>query len=194
MRDMSNSLRIFMVVLVIVFVGVLGTVLFVGNRAPVDVLTSSTTVNPADFINNESSYVSWTQEGKLVGDNERKAVRITVSPKERKAELLEGYNQKVVKTVKLTNNQKAYASFMLALEKLGYSDEKKSAAVDERGECPFGKRYIYEVFEEETSKMRLWSDSCATDHGTFDGNARGVRNLFKAQITDFNKFVLGIKF
>lgn len=194
---MGSSLRYIIVVLLIIFFGVLSTVFVVGrfnksrNTSP---LNQPKTVHVADYVNNDTSSVRWTQEGRLLGNDRRRSVQITVSPTERRADVLEGYDQKIIKTVTFSNDKTAYTNFMLALENLGFGRERKVKQPDERGVCPLGSRYIYEVREGNAQKIRLWSDSCSNNNGTFAGNSITTRQLFKAQITDFDKFISGVQF
>lgn len=192
---MGNSIRTFIVVLVILFIGVLTTVLLIGGRRTnISTDTQTLNVTVADYINNKNSSVTWTQEGELVGENDRRAIRVTVTPTERRADVLAGYDQKIIKTIKFSNNPTAYASFLLALEELRFGDEKRTNEVDERGVCPFGNRYIYQLHDGADQKMRLWSTTCKKGEGTFDGEANLVKKLFKSQITDYLKFVSGTKY
>ncbi len=192
---MGSSIRYIVAVLFIIFVGVLGTILLIGrDRKPASTENVPKTVHVADFVNNERSQVVWTQEGRLVGTDTRRAARITITPNERKVEILEGYEQKVTKTSVFPNNKTAYTNFLLSLENLGYGRERKVKQPDERGVCPTGSRFIYEIRENDENKLRLWSDSCAAADGTFAGVAPTTRQLFKAQITGYDKFISGTVF
>ncbi len=152
------------------------------------------TVHPADYVDNASSKVSWTQQGRLVGNDLRRSVKITVTPTERRVDLLDGYDQKITKTTIFTNDKVGYTSFLLALENLNFGRERKVTQPDERGVCPLGQRYIYELHDGGTQKIRLWSDSCVAAEGTYAGSATTTRQLFKAQITGYEKFISGVKF
>lgn len=193
---MGSSVRYIAAVLFIIFIGVVGTIVLIGRGRNKPAQTDNTpkTVHVADYVNNERSQVVWTQEGRLVGTDVRRAVRVTVTPSERKVELLEGYNQKVTKTAIFSNDKTAYTSFLLALENLNYGKERKVKQPDERGVCPLGSRFIYEIRENGENKLRLWSDSCVSAEGTFAGIAPTTRTLFKAQITGYEKFISGTIF
>ena len=156
--------------------------------------TQSKLVHAADYVDVGNSSVSWTEQGRLVGDDKRRAVRVTVSANERKVELLDGYNETVEKTVVQPNNKTAYTSFLIALENLHFGQERIAKQTDERGVCPIGQRYIYEIRAGANQKSRLWSDSCLATDGTFAGLAGTTRQLFKSQITTYDKFILGTQF
>lgn len=192
---MGSSLRYIIVVLLIIFFGVLSTVFVVGRvRKAATPAHVPEKVHPADYVDKPSSKVTWTQQGRLVGDDLRRSVKITVTPTERRVDLLEGYDPKITKTAIFTNDKVSYTSFLLALENLNFGRERKVTQPDERGVCPLGKRYIYELHDGDVQKMRLWSDSCITAQGTYAGAAATTRQLFQAQITGYAKFISGVNF
>lgn len=182
-------------IIVIIVIAVLATVFFVGrgNRSEKGIAAPQA-VHTADFIEKANSSVAWTQEGRLVGSDQRRAVRIVVSPTVRRAEIVEGYNGKVLKSMDLPNDKVAFSNFMLALENLNYGQERKVKNPDDRGACPLGHRFIYEIKEGDTQKLRLWSTSCNSKDGTFNGVATTTRQVFKNQITGYDKFISGVKF
>ena len=187
-------MRSIIVILAIIFLGVFGTVFFIGrlNKGHSTGLPIGTHL--ADFTDNESSSVRWTMQGRLVGDDSYRSVRITVSPTYRRAEILQGYEQKATKTVDLPNNKTAYTNFLIALDNLHFGNERRVQNPDDRGVCPLGNRFIYELYDGDNQKLRLWSDTCVSSEGTMDGQASNIRQIFKAQITDYNRFVSGVTF
>jgi hypothetical protein len=188
-------MRYAIVVILIIFFGVVGTIFLIGrgNRRNA-VQNQPQVVHVADYVNDDASLVSWTMQGRIVGKELRRAVQITVTPSERRVELFEGYNQKVTKSLTLPNDTAAYTHFLLALENLNFGRERKVKQPDERGVCPLGTRYIYEVRSGSEQKSRLWSDSCASADGTFAGVAITIKQLFKNQIPEYEKFISGVQF
>lgn len=192
---MGSSMRYAIVVILIIFFGVVGTIFLIGrgNRKP-SIINQPQIVHVADYVDDSSSSVSWTMQGRLLGQERRRSVQITVSPSERKVELIEGYNNKVSKSLTLPNDKAAYANFLIALENLNFARERKVVQPDERGVCPLGMRYIYELHSGSDQKSRLWSNSCSSKEGTFAGVAVTTKQLFKNQIPDYEKFVAGVVF
>lgn len=188
-------MRYAIVVILIIFFGVVGTIFLIGrgNRKPATV-NQPQTVHVADYVDDSSSKVSWTMQGRLLGQERRRSVQITVSTNERKVELIEGYNKKVSKSLTLPNDKAAYTNFLIALENIKFAQERKVVQPDERGVCPLGMRYIYELHSGSEQKSRLWSDSCSSKDGTFAGVAVTAKQLFKNQIPDYEKFVAGVTF
>lgn len=187
-------MRRIVVFLAILFIIVFGAVFLVGKIKNNKPANPPTFIHLADYANKSESSVIWTMQGRLVGEDSHESVRISVTPTYRRAEILEGYTNKVTKSVEFPNNKEGYTEFMLALDNLRYGQERRVRQPDDRGMCPTGYRYIYELHEGDTQKLRLWSDSCISSEGTMAGQATVIRQIFKAQITDYNKFVSGVKF
>lgn len=137
--------------------------------------------------------VTYMIEGKVVGEDERRAIRITVTSGTRKVEVLRGYNETVVKTQNFSNTSAGFEEFLKALEVAGFSRKRAYATEDERGMCPLGRRYIYEFEKSGEDRLKTWSTSCSEKQGTFGGSSVTVRRLFQNQIPDYNKFVSDVK-
>lgn len=150
-----------------------------------------TTAKLVDYSKKNSS-VSFTTYGRLVGNDQRRAIRITVNANERRIEVLNGYNESVSSVQTYANTQDAYANFLSALGNYGFDRSRTSSITDPRGQCPSGNRYSYELTEAGQSKSNLWATTCETK-GTFAGNGPTVRNLFKQQIPDYEKQVQPVK-
>jgi hypothetical protein len=130
-----------------------------------------------------------TIEGKVVGDEARRAIRISVSRTERVFEVLSGYEENITQRETFTNNEAAYETFIHALDKAGFSRERESAIQDERGTCPLGKRYIYELQDGSEEVLRRWSTNCSRARGTYGGSASVTREIFENQIPDYRRLV-----
>ena len=138
--------------------------------------------------------VTFTTQGKLVGQSERRAIRVKVTEKERRLEILTGYEEAVEQAHVYPNTEAAYEAFLIALDNAGFARKHPQArANDERGVCPLGKRYVYEVKEFSQQIVRLWGSSCGKDVGTFGGNSATIRKLFEGQIPEYRKRIRGVK-
>lgn len=135
--------------------------------------------------NREGTSVQLTEQGRLVGEDQRRAIRIVVTQNERRLEILTGYEEAVEKSQVYPNTPAAYETFLIALDRAGLNRPRRTAVTDERGVCPLGQRYIFEVKEYSQELVRLWSTSCGNDEGTFAGKGSTIRTLFKAQIPDY---------
>jgi len=81
-----------------------------------------------------------------------------------------------------------------ALDLAGFTKgDAKSTNTNERGYCPTGDRYIFEIVNGASDAQRYWSTSCRNS-GTFKGNVAQVKQLFIAQIppVDFAKETAGL--
>jgi hypothetical protein len=130
-----------------------------------------------------------TIDGKVVGDNEHRAVRITVNKDYRTIDILKGYSGDVLSSQSFPNTSEGFETFLYALENAGFAKERKAKITDERGVCPSGRRFIYELIENGEQKLRSWSTSCEDTHGTFNGSRGSVRSLFQDQIPEYRKVV-----
>lgn len=182
-------------ILAIAFLVIIGSVVLIGRigggggDAPTARITKL-----ADYTNNDAASISWTMQGKLVGDDQYKSIRVTVTKSKRTAEVLSGFEQRVEKSVEFDNSPEAFATFIRALDNLGFGRERRVLVADERGVCPQGNRFVYRLTDGSKEVMRTWSDTCSTKDGPFGGRTPNViRVLFREQITDYSKFVSGIR-
>lgn len=104
-----------------------------------------------------------------------------------------GYEGEIITSQSYTNNSTAYANFLRALQLSGFTTGIKDDKLnDERGYCPTGKRYLYEIKDGSRSLQRYWSTSCSATQGSFRGKASTIRSLFVEQIPDYSKLTQGI--
>lgn len=148
-------------------------------------------VAPLDVSEEAREGVSavYTVQGRLVGQNQRRAIRIIVNQDERRVEVLAGYEEAVERSNTFPNTHAAFESFLVALDQAGFDNKQATSIEDERGACPLGYRYIYELREYSQELLRSWNTSCSSNQGTFDGSTSTIRRLFRAQIPDYNSLV-----
>ena len=139
----------------------------------------------------KNSTVSLTTIGRMVGEENRRAIRVTVTPNERKLELLTGYEETVGSSQTFSNTPDAYTNFLSALNALGFTTARKNTA-DPRGVCPTGNRYVYDLSQDGSHVSNLWQVSC-DNSGTFAGRGATTRQLFQQQIPEYNKLVQSVK-
>lgn len=136
----------------------------------------------------------FTTEGKLVGNEERREIRISVDRNERVLEILTGYDGVVVRTERFGNTTSAYEAFLAALDQAGFTKARKlSATKEENGACPLGKHFTYELKQGENEIARHWATTCGAKVGNFAGKRTTIDPLFEAQIPDYDKLVAGVK-
>jgi len=128
----------------------------------------------------------YTEQGAVVGENQRRAIRVIVNQDERRLEILCGYEEAVERSSTFANTNAAFENFLVALDQAGFEEKKPTAIKDERGACPLGRRYIFELREYSQELLRSWNTSCNGKMGNFDGNTSTVRQLFQKQIPDYS--------
>lgn len=161
-----------------------------GDDSPqTTVLRSSQLVEFAD----KNSSVSVTTYGRVVGNESRNGLRIVVTPGERRLEIMNGYDDNVIRTETYPNTQSAYENFLSALSGQGFLASRETDIKDQRSACPTGNRFIFDLTEDGDLQASLWSVSCNSDVGTFAGRGSTIRQLFQLQIPDYSKQVTGIK-
>lgn len=135
---------------------------------------------------NTGAVVRLTVDGPVVADQEHNAYQITIGRDTAQIETYKGYERQVIETKAYDNNQESFETFLLALQRAGYTrNAEEKTATDPRGMCPSGNRYTYELVDGSATVVESWSASC--NKGTFRGNATNVRTLFMRQIPDFSK-------
>lgn len=131
--------------------------------------------------------VSMTIDGRVTGEDTHRAIRVTVDRFQRKVDVIGGYSGNIVETHSFANTQTAYDVFLRAINGAGFSTKNTRYKItDDRGKCPLGFRYIFELNDSGDQVSQLWSSSC-NGIGTLGVNSGPLQSLFKAQITDYNK-------
>lgn len=166
-------------------------IIIIGGRGPNTEETAQKAgakkaISVVDYADKLNSEVSWTVQGRLVGEDQHKSIRIVVSQNERRYEVLSGYEGSIESVQRFPSSPAAYDTFLRALDVAGFSKERKVTRTDERGVCPQGYRYIYDLEDGSDHVIRTWSTSCSTAQGPFAGSAGTVRQLFQDQIPNYN--------
>lgn len=140
---------------------------------------------------NTSTIVQYTVDYPINADQIHRQTVTYVGRDNIKFDVRTGYEGTVVRTQSYENNPTAYANFLRALQLAGYTNGEAEPR-DERGYCPQGYRYIYEVKDGSRTIQRYWSTSCGS-LGNFKGRASTVRTLFQRQVPDYSRLTSGIQ-
>ncbi len=141
---------------------------------------------------NANSSLKITTQGRLVGEDQRRSIRITVSQSQRTIEVIQGYENNVIKSQSFDNTPAAYSTFIRAINNAGFTKYRKGANGDERGACPQGQRYIYELNKGSERLQRLWSSSCNSSDGSLAGSASRIRQIFQDQIPGYERYIADV--
>ena len=165
-----------------------------GHKTTKTKTTPTTTVavkaRLSDYANTRAE-VSVMVIGPVVAHENRYSMRIIVARDERRIEIINGYNNLVIKSQTYDNNLEAYNTFLHALEYLNFTSEVKPKITDDTGVCATGYEYIYELRNtgNKDSDKRLWAVTCGAGIGNAANNGPTVRNLFVVQIPDYGLFL-----
>jgi hypothetical protein len=144
-------------------------------------------IDLADYTTSTSE-VAFINDGPVSATQTHDVVKITVNQSEATINVIKGYEGQVVASRSYPMNANAYAAFLLSLKHAGYTIGNDDADLkDERGYCPTGDRYVYELNDNGGQVSRYWNTSCGNRYGTFQGQGPLVRQLFQMQIPDYNE-------
>lgn len=179
----------FIVLMLFIFVVIK---IFGGHKSKPAPSPSVPVVKPLPEYSDTTAEVSFTTEGRINGDDQHRAIKITVDQYSRKIDIIGGYNGNILEEHIQKNNQQAYDIFLRALRNSGFTVKKTKHAVnDERGQCPLGQRFIFELNDSGDVLSHLWSSTCGI--GNFGGQPGTVEDLFQLQITDYSKIISNAK-
>jgi hypothetical protein len=142
-----------------------------------------------DYANRDSKVIAII-DGPITGDDTHRAIRFTISPETRLAEVVQGYEGNVIKSQSQVNNPSAYRNFIYALSKAGFGRERKTDLKSEQGVCATGRRFVFEVYDNNDRVSRTWTAGCIK--GSSPADPSTASNLFIAQVTDYNSFASGV--
>lgn len=158
--------------------------IFRGGDEPTD---PNATRKLVDYANT-TTVVRLVDDYPVTADQTHRQVVITVGRDSAVFTSERGYEGDVIRTQTYANNPASYANFLRALQVSGFiKGDNNPELRDERGYCPTGHRYIYEIKDGSRSISRFWSTSCG-NIGSFKGKADTIRILFHKQIPDYNQF------
>ncbi|HUC90275.1 MAG TPA: hypothetical protein VMR45_05730 [Patescibacteria group bacterium] len=161
--------------IVIVFILVLHG--FSGSSKPKNQITLT------DYATS-STVVKLTVSGPVKADQNHQGYSITVGRDSNTIEVYQGYQNTVTQAKTYGNNSVAYADFLRALQLQGFTKgSADTTQSDDRGVCPLGARYTFEIQTAGETIQRYWATSCGK--GTFKGTSSSIMTLFKLQIPEF---------
>jgi hypothetical protein len=147
-------------------------------------------VNPLTDYAETETVMRMIEEGPINVDQNHRSLSVVVGRSNSSIDLVQGYEGHVLDTKSYASNEAGYAKFLRALQLSGYTkgdiDPNKE---DSRGVCPLGNVYTFEIVTGASTVQRFWTTSCGG--GTFKGNLKVVKQLFRAQIPDYFNLIRG---
>ena len=179
---------IFVATIMLVFI--LAYVLFHGGGKPKIPVTTKTLQSYAAT----DAQVQLTIDGPINADQNHQATVIIVDRNDVTFEHVQGYQGTITNLQTFANNQNAYTNFLFALAHAGFTEGNSKAVVnnDERGYCPQGDRYIFQLTQDNNTLERYWATSCGSPK-TYLGSLGLTVSLFQAQVPQYNSLANNIK-
>lgn len=158
--------------------------LFRGGGKPQEV---ANTDKPLTSYSNTDADVRMTIQGPIVADQDYRQVEIIVDRDNVNYAQIKGYNGDVIQRQQFANNEAAYSNFLYALARAGFTQGDKSEALsNEKGRCPLGRRYVFELRQGGETLQRFWATSCGGVK-SYKGNMSLTITLFQAQVPDYSR-------
>lgn len=194
----KSYLRYFVGFFVTIILIIILIILLFGGGNKSDNQTSGTTntdkpTSLQDLADTDSE-VRMTIAGNVRATQEYYEIQVTSNRNNNTAQIIQGYEGNVVDTQTFSNNQPGFETFLRALQLAGYMNGNDSEQLaDDRGYCPLGQRYIFEIIESGKVIQRYWASSCGKPR-TYLGNTSLTTQLFQRQIPDYNRFTQNVNF
>lgn len=146
-----------------------------------------TTSKTLDSYATTDAEVSMTIDGPIVANQNHQAIKITVANDTATYDEIQGYQGDVIKQQSYPNNVDSYTNFLFALERAGFTEGSTDSTLkDERGYCPLGDRYIFQINQDGQQLERYWTTNCSGTPKSFKGNTNLTITLFQDQIPDYD--------
>jgi hypothetical protein len=136
--------------------------------------------------------VRMTIDAPVNSQEQHQDILVTVNSDQVTFEQQSGYDGQVVNQQQFASNDNAFQVFLRALDYAGFTngDTDKSLS-DERGYCPLGDRYIFELIQNGQDVERYWATSCSNPK-TYKGNLDLTVTLFQNQVPQYGSLTSGV--
>ncbi|HZL08300.1 MAG TPA: hypothetical protein VFC50_03840 [Candidatus Dormibacteraeota bacterium] len=160
-----------------------------GNKAKTPTAKSLVSYSTTD------AQVSMTIDGPVNADQSHQQVIVTVSNQDVTFEQLQGYDGDVIYSQSFANTQNSYAAFLQALAHAGFTLGNNSPyGKDERGYCPLGERYVFQLQQDGQNLERYWTTSCGGKLRTYLGGQILTIDLFQNQVPNYKGLTKTVRF
>ncbi len=181
MRFLPLLITLVIIVVVIVVIVSIGRALLSGGTTA---STDETDATRKVLLNTDDTRsVAMIVRGPIVAQENFRSYKIEVSPSTRAMDVYRGYLDKRVRGDYLTNNEKAYAQFVNALDKANMTHERRAEVSDNLlGICATGYVYEFELLNNGDVEKMLWTSTCSGSKGSLNASKDQLANLFLEQI------------
>ncbi|HXY17851.1 MAG TPA: hypothetical protein VEH48_00295 [Candidatus Nitrosopolaris sp.] len=191
---MRRDALLFIGIFILVILGFLLIITSGHGKKPAAPKTTAPAVLALPDYATTDATTSMTIDGTINGDELHRAIRITIGNDSRELQIIQGYSGHVLSTQSFYDTQDAYGVFLRAINNTGFLTKLKNSTApsDERGQCPQGNRYIFELDQNGTTLSRLWASDCGAAVGTLGGNSSLLQSIFELQIPGYQNLVQNV--
>lgn len=151
-----------------------------------DSTKKSTPKNPLLVIEADRGVVM-SVRGPIVGDEDFRSYKITITPDKRQMTTYKGYLKDKIDSSVDENNIQAYTQLVYALSKANYMAGTPLSGSDNdlRGVCATGYVYEFAITQGDNEVKKLWTSTCDGSPGSLAANLDQITDLFRRQIPEF---------
>ncbi len=167
---------------------------FFSNKNGTTVITQTNPVKDALLSTASDRSVRVTVRGRITSDENFRTYQIKITPSQRKMTTFQGYRDKEIKNITVSNNTAAYEQFVYALYYAGLiqGTQLTGASNDTRGLCATGFLYEFEIYKGDKRAVQLWTTNCKGVRGSLVANVYVLINLFNDQIPNYMTLTNGL--
>lgn len=138
------------------------------------------------YADDSDAAVVFTTIGPVVAPQDHSEAQIVITNSDSSIDVMQGFDGNVINSQSYPMTTSAFGEFLHALDRAGYTEGNTAEDLkDDRGFCPTGSRYIFEVRDGSKTVQRFWATSCRNAPKTYRGNLNLTLELFRSQIPDY---------
>lgn len=166
-----------------------------GGNNPSPVPQKPVTTSQLAAYANTATVARLVIDGQINANQTHTALRITVGENDVTYEQIQGYQGTVVNKQVYANNQSAYSNFLYAIGRAGFTrGDNDPKLANEKGFCPLGQRYTFELMDGDRDIQRYWGTSCGgSAPKTYKGNLDLSITLFQLQVADYQTLTQNVQ-
>ncbi|HEY1063778.1 MAG TPA: hypothetical protein VGE30_00590 [Candidatus Saccharimonadales bacterium] len=145
------------------------------------------------YTDDSNAAIVFTTIGPITAPENHNEVQIVVTNTDASIDVMQGFDGNVLNSQTYPLTTSAFGEFLHALNRAGYTEGNTAEDLkDDRGFCPTGSRYIFEVRDGSKTVQRFWSTNCRNTPKTFKGNESLAIDLFRAQIPNYDELTTDV--
>lgn len=138
----------------------------------------------------DNTSVKMLVRGPITSKEKHYSIDLEISQSKRELKIFRGYaNKKLIKQVKLDNDQAAFHDLLLALKQASFNKENKEAPKKNNGICASGQLISFVLNDGSKVVKDLYTTTCPKIVTSFAGDADATIKLLLNQIDGSNKLI-----